>query len=123
MGLDTVTTIVNLVSAVVPMWAVFTSEEGEPEIWTERVHLWAHTRTGLSQDEKASRKFLDPGDDLPSDDVRVQGMTLDEGHLVLVEQSEFVFLGYSEVAELKREDWLEQVPSSRRAYRRRVYGE
>jgi hypothetical protein len=123
MGLDDVTTIISLVAAAVPIWAVFTNEEGEPEIWTERVHVWPHTRTGLSCDEKDRRRFLDPGDELPADRFEVQGMTLDEGELVLVWESRFVFLGYSEASPVKAEDWLDRVSHSRQMYRRRNYGE
>jgi hypothetical protein len=120
MGLDDVSTIISLVAAAVPMWAVFTTEEDEPEIWTERVHMWTHTRTGLSRDEKDTRRFLNPGDELPADRFEVEGMTLDEGELVLVHDSEFVFLGYSEASAVKAEDWLDRVSHGRKMFRRRT---
>ena len=33
------TRIVAITAPSVPLWAVFTNEEDEPEIWTEWVHL------------------------------------------------------------------------------------
>jgi hypothetical protein len=73
--------IVSIVAPSVPLWAVFTDEEGEPEIWTERVQLWAHIRTGLSQDDKDSEAFL--GNEAPSDEFKVEAMVLVDGDLVL----------------------------------------
>jgi hypothetical protein len=106
------TRIVTITAPSVPLWAVFTSEEGEPEIWTERVHLWAHVRTGLSQDDKDSEAFL--GKEVLSDEFEVEAMVLDEGHLVLGSQSQCGFLGYSSGEEAKRGEWEERVETARR---------
>jgi len=113
--------IIAITAPTVPVWAVFTSEEGEPEIWTERVHLWAHTKTGLSQDGKDSEAFL--GNEVPSDEFKIEAMVLDEGNLVLVSESQFVFMGYSTTEEVDpRSEWERRVKTARKLYRRR-YGE
>lgn len=115
------TRIVGITAPSVPLWAVFTSEDGEPEIWTERVHLWAHVRTGLSQDDKDSEAFL--GNEVPADEFKVEAMVLDEGSLVLVSESEFVFMGYSTSEQIERNEWEGRVKTERKLYRRRMYGE
>ena len=60
------TRIVAITAPSVPLWAVFTNEGGEPEIWTEQVHLWAHIRTGLRQVDKDIEAIL--GNEVPSDE-------------------------------------------------------
>jgi hypothetical protein len=114
--------IIAITAPTVPVWAVFTSEEGEPEIWTERVHLWAHIKTGLSQDGKDSEAFL--GNEVPSDEFKIEAMVLDEGNLVVVSESQFVFMGYSTTEQADAgSEWEGKVKSARRLYRRRLYGE
>jgi hypothetical protein len=115
------TRIVGITAPSVPLWTVFTSEDGEPEIWTERVHLWAHVRTGLSPDDKDSEAFL--GNEVPGDEFKVEAMVLDEGSLVLVSESEFVFMGYSTSEQIERSEWEGRVETERKLYRRRMYGE
>jgi len=117
------TRIVAISAPSVPLWAVFTNEEDEPEIWTERVHLWAHIRTGLRQDDKDTAEFL--GNEVPSDEFKVEAMVLDEGDLVLVSESQFVFMGYSTTEEVDpRSEWEGKVKTARKLYRRRCrYGE
>jgi hypothetical protein len=119
---ETHTRIVSITAPSVPTWAVFTSEDGEAEIWTEPVHLWAQVKSGLSSDDKDTEEFL--GREVPADEYKVEGMVLDEGDLVLVSESQFVFLGNStnEQAE-PRDQWDERVDTWRRSYRRRHYGE
>lgn len=114
--------IIAITAPTVPMWAVFTSEEGdEPEIWTERVHLWAHTRTGLSQDDKDIEAILD--NEVPSDEFKIEAMVLYEDNLVVVSESQFVFMGYSTTEQADAgSEWKGKVKSARRSYRRR-YGE
>ena len=109
--------IVAITAPSLPLWAVFTSEEDEAEIWTERVQLWvAYIRTGLPRDDKESEVFIN---EVPADEFKVEAMVLDDGHLVLVSESH-VFLGYSpnEQAE-PRSYWEEKVKFKRKLYRRR----
>src|SRR5712664_596764 len=109
------TRIVAITAPSVPLWAVFTSEEGEQERWTERVHLWAHTRTGLSQDDKDIEAFL--GNEVPSDEFKIEAMVLDEGNLVVVSESQFVFMGYSTTEQADAgSEWEGKVKSARRLY-------
>ena len=77
--------IVAITAPSLPLWAVFTSEEDEPEIWTERVQLWAaYIRTGLRRDDKESEVFIN---EVLADEFKVEAMVLDDGHLVLVSES------------------------------------
>jgi hypothetical protein len=112
--------IVSIAAPSVPLWAVFTDEEeGEPEIWTERVQLWAHIRTGLSQDNKGSEAFL--GNEVPPDQFKVEAMVLVDGDLVLVSDSGFAFMGYSTGEEAEpRSEWEGRVKTARKLYRRRL---
>jgi len=115
--LEKETRIVAITVPSLPLWAVFTSEEDESEIWTERVQLWAaHIRIGLRRDDKESEAFIN---EVPADEFKVEAMVLDDGHLVLVSESH-VFMGYSlnEQAE-PRSDWEEKVKFERKLYRRR----
>ena len=115
------TRIVAITAPSVPLWAVFTNEEDEPEIWTEQVHLWAHIRTGLRKDDKDSEAFL--GNEVRSDEFKVEAMVLDEGDLVLVSETQFVFMGYSTTEQVDPgSEWEGRVKTARRVYRRR-YGE
>ena len=115
--LEKETRIVAITVPSLPLWAVFTSEEDESEIWTERVQLWAaYIIIGLRRDDKESEVFIN---EVPADEFKVEAMVLDDGHLVLVSESH-VFMGYSlnEQAE-PRSDWEEKVKFERKLYRRR----
>ena len=115
--LEKETRIVAITVPSLPLWAVFTSEEDESEIWTERVQLWAaHIRIGLRRDDKESEVFIN---EVLADEFKVEAMVLDDGHLVLVSESH-VFMGYSlnEQAE-PRSYWEEKVKFERKLYRRR----
>jgi hypothetical protein len=113
--------IAAITAPSVPLWVVFTNEEGEPEIWTERVHLWAQVRIGLSREEKDTQAYL--GNEVPSDEFKVEAMVLDEGDLVVVSESQFIFMGYSTTEEAEpRSEWEGRVKTARRLFRRR-FGE
>ncbi len=92
------TRIVAISAPSVPLWAVFTNEEDEPEIWTERVHLWAHIRTGLRQDDKDTAEFL--GNEVPSDEFKVEAMVLAVFSSIMVHPSkrEATQCGYKHAA-------------------------
>jgi hypothetical protein len=55
--------------------------------------------------------------------LKVEAMALSEGDLVVVSESQFVFMGYSTPEEADpRSEWEERVKGARKLYRRH-YGE
>jgi hypothetical protein len=119
--LDMVTTVIGIVPPSAPLWAVFAAEESGDEIWTERVHLWAHTRTALPADRAAEETFIDR--EVPAPRVEVQSMVLCEGDLVLATETEWLFLGYSEKESASVEDWRDAIKNARRLFKRKIGGE
>lgn len=94
---DEIDTILSMTPAMAPVWAQFVTEDGEDR-WSGRVHVWAHIKTGWTRDEKDTHAFL--GNDIAEDRFRVEGMILWDGpDLVLVSETESVFLQYSETEE------------------------
>ena len=111
---DMETEVVSMAAPTTSVWAVFTAEEGDDgEIWTERVHLWARTRTALPQERAAEEQFLE--NDVPPASYEIQGMVICEGDLVLVKDAgDWLFLGYSENSTPPAEDWKSAVKLRRR---------
>lgn len=118
--LDMETNVVAIVAPTTSMWAVFAANEDDDdeEIWTERVHLWTHTRTALPQDRATEEESL--GREVPPARYEIQGMVLCEGDLVLVSETGWLFLGYSENAEPRPEDWHEAMKHKRALFARRM---
>src|SRR5215469_3769931 len=117
------TEIINFTAPSVPCWAVFASEEGnddapEPdEFWAEAVHLWAQTRTAVAPDEVERRQFL--GNEVPLPPPKIVGMVIESGYLTTVDESEFVFLGYSRDPIPNLKDWAERIRDGRQALRKK----
>lgn len=118
--LDMETKVVGIAAPTTLVWAVFGAEEGDDEIWTERVHLWEHTRTVLPPDRVAEVEFL--ARKLPPVREKIQGFVLCEGDLVLVSEAEGLFLGYSENEKPRPEDWCDAIKRERRFLARRMAG-
>ncbi|HVA81771.1 MAG TPA: hypothetical protein VNF29_12670 [Candidatus Binataceae bacterium] len=117
--LDIETKVIGIVAPTTSMWAVFAAEEGDnEEIWTERVHLWAHTRAALPRDRAAEEEFL--GNEVPPARCKIQGMVLCEGDLALVSDTGWLLLGYSEDEKPRTEDWADRIKFKRRLFAREM---
>ena|SRR5215469_11315237 len=101
--LDMETRIVSMTAPTVPAWAVFTAaEEGDDEVWTARVHLWAHTRNARAPDVAEEEELLRK--EVPKERFAIQGMVVCEGEMVLVSDTcDWLFVKYSE-SETPRND-------------------
>ncbi len=112
--------VTGTTAPTVPAWAVFTAEEGEEEMWTQRVHLWAHTQTALNADVAASEEFL--GREVPPARYEIQGMVFQDGYLVLVrEAADWLFVRYSESEDPAiDEDLHDAIRSARRRFAREM---
>jgi hypothetical protein len=119
---DMETKVVAVTAPTTEVWAVFTSDEGEPEIWTQRVHLWAQTRTALPPDLEAEEEFLDR--DVPRPRDEIVGMVImpdGDGDLISVKETgDWLFMGYSENQNPSLEGWRSSIESARRRFKREM---
>lgn len=117
--LEMETKLITIVAPTTPTWAVFAAEEGDDgEVWTERVHLWAHTRAALPPDRAADEEFL--GNEVPPARSKIQGMVLCGGDLVLTRDTNWLLLGYSEDETPRTEDWADRIKVERRLFARKM---
>src|SRR5579863_9533018 len=102
---DLETAILSITTPSVPMWVVYTSEEegGPDDIWTEPVILWALVEKHLNEEEVDTNRLLDK--EVPRPRRKVVAMISDESGPVLVDDTEFLYLGYSAMQEINRNDW------------------
>jgi hypothetical protein len=112
------TRVATIIATTTPVWAVFAAEKGDDKIWTERVHLWAHTRTAISAKRAGELTFL--GNAVPAGHEDVQGMVICESELLLVNDArDWLFLGYSETqTPAVDERWRKAIEIARQKFAR-----
>jgi hypothetical protein len=112
------TRVATIVATTTSVWAVFAAEKGDDKIWTQRVHLWAHTRTALSAKRVGELTFL--GNEVPAGHEDVQGMVICDSELLLVKDArDWLFLGYSETqTPAVDERWRKAIEIARQKFAR-----
>ena len=113
---DLETKVLSITAPSVPTWAVFAPEEHGGEIWTERVHLWAHFRTAIPPGRPTEEEFLQR--EVPPARERIEAFVLCEGNLALVTETGWLFLGYTDADSIDPEVWRERISPARRLLER-----